>query len=93
MSPIHRRAFLGALAAIPAAAFLPLPRAKRYEVHLWNPSTGQRRVTPIIIGDVPREWLTLPYYRSVDADVANQFAYGLPTLTLITAYDQDHELS
>ena len=90
MSPISRRAFLGAVAAIPAAAFLPhedVLQAIRALV------VQDGRVIPIIFGDVPREWLTLPYYRAQDEWDLFAWSNGVPQMTLITAYDQDPALA
>lgn len=84
MSPLSRRACLGVLAAIPAAAFMVSrqPRKKLYEIHLTNQSTGQKTVTPIVFDDIDR--LPPPYFRGKDEwDWAKQ----LPPLILITSYD------
>lgn len=65
MSPLNRRHFLGALAAIPAAWFLR-PAAERYETVIME----QRLISvhtrlPIVFGEISDELMPKPpYYRA-----------------------------
>lgn len=86
MSPLSRRAFLGSVAAIPAAGFMSSQSAPM----IIGGEIGGARITPVIMGIVPRDWLKLPYYRVLDADAVD-WAAANPNLILVTSHDQDPE--
>ena len=76
MTPLTRRGFLGVLAAIPfLRRFAPL-------------TATTERITPLVIGEVQRDMLTLPYWRAYEEGPNGK----IRLLQLIQSFDQDAEL-